>query len=254
MAGSGPSFVDGYEVLAGRQIGVTRALSTLGRSQAAMLTAAGARVTLLDVPALENEGQDLMRDLTMSRYVAVDFNVAADAQRAAERLATGDPVDVLINNVAPEFTPPFRQLSIDDFELQLHNTCTAAFVMARAIATGMKPRGRGSIVNLCAVAHHGEWNGCVSYAASNGAIVGLTRSLARELGADGIRVNAISIGAVASRVEIRIFWRPSCRVRRLDSSKSMPEAPHPPERCRGSGHVDRSSMITGENLVIDGGW
>lgn len=257
MVGSKPNFAEAFEALAGRHVAITRALSIMGRSQAALLNAAGARVTLLDVPALVNEGADLTRDLPTSRFLAVDFNVAADAQRAASQLAADDPVDVLINNAAPEIKLPFRQVSIDDFEMQIHNTCTAAFVMARGIAAGMKTRRRGSIVNLCAVTHPGEWSGYVSYAASNGAIVGLTRSLARELGEHGIRVNAISVGAVASRAEIRIFgdrlgdydaWvvRNQCMKRRI-----RPEDVADLVMFLAS---DRSSMITGQNIVIDGGW
>ncbi len=256
-AGARPIFAEAFEGLAGRHVAVTRALSTMGRSQAAMLNAAGARVTLLDVPALSHEGTDLTRDLPTSRFLAVDFNVAADAERAASLLAAEDPVDVLVNNVAPEIKLPFRQLSVDDFEMQIHNTCTADLVTSRAIATGMKSRGRGSIVNLCAVTHHGEWNGYVSYAASNGAIIGLTRSLARELGEHGIRVNSISVGAVASPAEIRIFgdrlgdydaWvvRNQCLKRRI-----RPEDVADLVMFLAS---DRSSMITGQNLVIDGGW
>jgi NAD(P)-dependent dehydrogenase (short-subunit alcohol dehydrogenase family) len=181
----------------------------------------------------------------------------ADAQRAATHLANDDPVDVLINNVAPEIKLPFRQLSIDDFELQIHASCTAGFVMSREIAKGMKPRGRGSIVNLCAATHQGEWNGYVSFAASNGAIVGLTRSLARELGGHGIRVNAISVGAVASRAEIRIFgdrlaeydaWviRNQCLKRRICPEDVAKLVLFLASEC--------SSMITGQNIILDGGW
>jgi NAD(P)-dependent dehydrogenase (short-subunit alcohol dehydrogenase family) len=121
----------------------------------------------------------------------------------------------------------------------------------------MKPRGRGSIVNLCASTHNGEWAGYVSYAASNGAIVGLTRSLARELGGHGIRVNAVSTGAIASRAEIRIFgdrlaeydeWiiRNQCLKRRI--------RPEDVANLVLFLATDHSSMITGQNLVIDGGW
>ena len=243
--------------LQGRHVVLTRALSTLGRAQAAILTAAGARVTLLDLPSLLSDGDDFVRDLPGSRFHGVDLNVLADARRASAELAAKDPVDVLVNNVAPNVKLPFRQLSVDDFERQVHASCTAAFLVTRVIGESMKGRSRGSIVNLCAPTHNGEWNGYVSYAASNGAIIGLTRSLARELGGHGIRVNSISAGAVASRSEIRIFgdrlseyddWiiRNQCLKRRI-----LPEDVADLVLFLAS---DRASMITGQNIAIDGGW
>jgi NAD(P)-dependent dehydrogenase (short-subunit alcohol dehydrogenase family) len=236
---------------------LTRALSSLGRAQAVALVEAGARVTLLDLPTLTLDGQDLVRDLEGTRFMGVHFNVMADAQRIAAEIMAKDATDVLVNNVAPSIKLPFGQFSADDFECQLSSNCTAALQMSRAFAEGMKGRGRGSIINLCMATHNGEWNDYVSYAASNGALIGLTRSLARELGATGIRANAISPGAVASRADTGIFgerlaeydeWviRNQCLKRRI--------------RAEDVANLvtflasDRSAMITGQNLVIDGGW
>ena len=243
--------------LAGKHVVVTRAMSLLGRAQAEVLTAAGARVTLLDLPSLSVDSVDVVRELASARFCGVDLNVPADARRASTELAARDPVDVLVNNVAPPVKLPFGELSIDDFERQIHSSCSAAFLMTRAIADSMKSRGRGSVINLCAPTHNGEWNGFVSFAASNGAIVGLTRSMARELGSFGIRVNAVSAGAVTSRADIRIFgdrlaeydeWiiRNQCLKRRI-----LPEDVADLVWFLAS---DRASMITGQNLVIDGGW
>lgn len=221
------------------------------------LCGAGARVTLLDLPSLLADGVDLARDLAGSRFYGVDLNVMADARRASSELTEKDPVDVLVNNMAPHVKLPFGQLSLDDFERQVHASCSAAFLMTRVICEGMKGRGRGSVVNLCAPTHNGEWNGYVSYAASNGAIIGLTRSLARELGGQGIRVNSISAGAFASRADIRIFgnrlaeydeWiiRNQCLKRRI-----LPEDVADLVLFLAS---DRASMITGQNIAVDGGW
>jgi hypothetical protein len=116
--------VESQGSLAGRHVAVTRALSTIGRTQASVLTGAGARVSLLDLPTLRADGQELMRDLPSTRFFGVDFNVMADTKRVAAQLAADDPVDVLINNMAPDVKLPLRQLSVDDFEhadsCQLH--------------------------------------------------------------------------------------------------------------------------------------
>jgi NAD(P)-dependent dehydrogenase (short-subunit alcohol dehydrogenase family) len=243
--------------LAGRHVVLTRALSFLGRAQAIALAEAGARVTLLDLTTLTPDGQELERDLEGSRFVGVHFDVMADARRVTAQIIAKDAADVLVNNVAPSIKRPFGQFSADDFECQVNSNCTAALLMSRAFGEGMKGRGRGSIINVCMATHNGEWNDYASYAASNGALIGLTRSLARELGAYGIRANAISPGAVASRADTRIFgerlaeydeWviRNQCLKRRI--------------RAEDVANLvtflasDHSAMITGQNLVIDGGW
>jgi NAD(P)-dependent dehydrogenase (short-subunit alcohol dehydrogenase family) len=121
----------------------------------------------------------------------------------------------------------------------------------------MIAKGYGKIVNLCSVTLNGVVEGYVPYVASKGALYGLTKTLARELGRHGIRVNAISPGAVRSEAEDRVFgdrlqeyndWvldRQSLKVR------IFPE--HIADLvlflCCGE-----SDMITGQNILIDGGW
>jgi NAD(P)-dependent dehydrogenase (short-subunit alcohol dehydrogenase family) len=243
--------------LAGKHIVLTRALSPLGRAQAAKLTAAGARVTMLDLPTLEAEGQELSETMRGARFHAVDLNVAADVQRAAVSISTAFAVDALVNNAAENLKLPFGQLSANDFNGQLETGCKTAFLITRAIGEGMKARSAGSIVNVCASTYNGEWNGYVSYATSNAATVGLTRSLARELGAFGIRVNAVSPGAIAAKSDSRIFgdrlsdydaWvmKNQCLKRRIKVEDVA--------NLVAFLASDMSAMITSQNLVIDGGW
>ena len=82
---------------------------------------------------------------------------------------------------------------------------SAAFALTRAVAPGMKAKKYGKIVNFCSITLNGRWDGYVPYVGSKGALLGLTKSLARELGPHGIRVNAISPGAVVSEAEERVF-------------------------------------------------
>ncbi len=242
---------------AGRHVAVTRGLSAIGRAQAAAFSAAGAQVTLLDLPALLANGREFTSDLPGTRFFGVDLDTMTDVQAAASHLVTGDPIDVLVNNAAPRSKLSFGQLSMDDFELDINASCTATFLMARTIATGMKPRGRGSIVNLCAATRPGEWSVPGTNAALNGAIMGLTRSLARELGIHGIRVNAVSTGAVTCHSEIRIFGD---RLAEYDSWVIRNQCLKRRIRAEDVADLvmflasDHSAMITGQNFVLDGGW
>jgi len=244
-------------LLAGRHVVLTRALSYLGRVQAARLLFAGARVTLLDLPSLHPDATDLSKDWQDVRFCGVDLNVMPDVHRVAGLLETQGPVDILVNNVAPGLRAQFGPLSVDDFERQLQSNCTAAFVMTRAASEGMKRRGRGSVINVCAPTHQGEWNGLTSHASTNSAIVGLTRSLARELGAHGIRVNSVSPGAVTSPADIRIFGE---RLAEYDEWVIRNQCLKHRVRAEDVADLvlflacDRSSMITGQNISVDGGW
>ncbi len=82
---------------------------------------------------------------------------------------------------------------------------SAAFALTRACAPGMKAKCWGRVINLTSLTLNGQWDGYVPYVASKGAMLGLTKGLARELGPHGITVNAIAPGAVVSEAENRVF-------------------------------------------------
>jgi NAD(P)-dependent dehydrogenase (short-subunit alcohol dehydrogenase family) len=121
----------------------------------------------------------------------------------------------------------------------------------------MKAKRYGKIVNFCSITLNGRWDGYVPYVASKGALLGLTKSLARELGPHGVRVNAVSPGAVVSEAERRVFgdrlgqyngW-----ILENQCLKSRIEPHHVAELVLFLASP-ASDMITGQNIAIDGGW
>ena len=236
---------------------LTGALGTLGRAQGATLAAAGARLTLLDLPGAADAGQALAESLGGARYLGLDLNQLASARAAVAQLCEGDPVDVLINNAAMIINRPFEEFSLDEYEDQLRVNSSAAFALAQAVAPGMRARGYGKIVNFCSLTLNGRWDGYVPYVASKGAMLGLTKSLARELGRHGIRVNAVSPGAVVSEAEVRVFGD------RLQQYADWIVENQCLKTRIEAGHVadlvlflasPASDLITGQNIAIDGGW
>ncbi len=248
--------------LDGKTVLLTGALGSLGRAQALKLAAAGARLFLLDRPDHAN-AETFTAEVSAAgdsaaTYVGQDLGDLEDAKRTVERLAQRHQgIDVLINNAALIINRPFMEFSIGEYEEQLRVNAAAGFALAQAAAPGMIAKGYGKIVNFCSVTLNGVVEGYVPYVASKGALYGLTKTLARELGRHGIRVNAVSPGAVRSEAEDRVFagrlqeyndWvldRQSVKVR------IFPE------------HVadlvlflcaKESDMITGQNILIDGGW
>lgn len=243
--------------LTGKRVLLTGALGSLGTAQARALAAAGAEVLALDRPELEDRGRAFAGSLSDTRYVGLDLNGLRQAEAAVKALAAERTIDILINNAALIINKPFEAFSLEEYEDQVRVNSSAAFALARAVAPGMKAKRYGKIVNFCSVTLNGRWDGYVPYVASKGAMLGLTKSLARELGPHGIRVNAVSPGAVVSEAEARVF---ADRLQQYNDW--ILENQCLKERIEPEAVADlvlflvssASDMITGQNICIDGGW
>lgn len=247
-----------HRPLEGASVLLTGALGTLGRAQAAVLAEAGGALILLDRPELRDEGEAFARRVgTKARYLGLDLNDLAGAAKAVGALAQAAPVDVLVNNAALIINRPFEEFSLGEYEDQIRVNSSAAFALIQAVAPQMKRRGRGKIINFCSLVLNGRWDGYVPYVASKGAMLGLTKSLARELGPYGVRVNAVSPGAVVSDAEERVFGE-----KLQEYSNWVLENQSLKERIRPEAVAHlvlflagrESDMISGQNIGVDGGW
>jgi Dehydrogenases with different specificities (related to short-chain alcohol dehydrogenases) len=248
--------------LEGKTILLTGALGSLGRAQAMRLAGAGARLLLLDRPGHER-GESFAAEVvettgSAASFIGQDLADLEGAKARVELLAKEhNGIDVLINNAALIVNRPFMEFSLAEYEDQLRVNAAAAFALAQAVAPGMIAKRYGKIVNFCSVTLNGVVEGYVPYVASKGALYGLTKTLARELGRHGIRVNAISPGAVRSEAEDRVFGD---RLQQYNNwvldRQSLKERIYPE-------HIGdlvlflcarESDMIAGQNILIDGGW
>lgn len=248
--------------LAGKTVLLTGALGSLGRAQAEALGRAQAKLLLLDRPdAADGEAfatEIRQRTKAEASYVGQDLNDLDGSVRRAEALARErDGIDILINNAALIINKPFEAFSLAEYEEQMRVNSSAAFALARAVAPAMKRKAWGRIVNFCSITLNGRWDGYVPYVASKGAMLGLTKSLARELGPHGICVNAVSPGAVVSQAEARVFGD------RLQQYNDWIIENQALKRRIEPEHVARlvvflvapaTQMITSQNVNIDGGW
>lgn len=240
--------------LLNKHVLLTGALGSLGRAQAETLSRAGAAITLLDLPALHEQGSQFSRTLDGANYLGLDLN---DLAGLAPAIAALPPVDILINNAAMIINKPFSEFSIAEYEDQIRVNSSAAFVLSQAVSKTMIPCGYGKIINFCSLTLNGRWTGYAPYVASKGAMLGLTKTLARELGPRGIRVNAVSPGAVVSDAEARVFgdrlqqyndWilENQClkvRINPKDVADLVLFLASP-----------ASDLISGQEIRIDGGW
>lgn len=244
--------------LTGKTALLTGALGTLGRAQAKALAAAGARLLLLDRPGRDDGAAFAAEVGAGAAYVGQDLNDLAATEAAGRRLAEeAGGIDILINNAALIINKPFEDFSLAEYEDQIRVNSSAAFALARAFAPGMKTKGYGKIVNFCSITLNGRWDGYVPYVGSKGALLGLTKSLARELGPFGVRVNAVSPGAVVSEAEARVFadrleqYNDWILENQCLKTRIQPEDVAALVRFLVS---PASDMITGQNIAIDGGW
>ena len=239
-------------MLKGRKALVTGGAGGLGEAQAAALIADGADVLLLD-----NRGDGLAEVATR---LGAGHLVADLADPAACVTALGpraDDIDILINNAAINPLKPIEAYDLAEFTRVQTINATAAFALVQAVIPGMKRRGHGAIINICSVTLSGWWADMVPYIASKGTLLGMTRAMARELGPAGIRVNAISPGAIPTPLE-REVW--ADRLAEYEAYLLDRQA----LKFRGSANdiaqavlflaSERGRFITGQNLVVDGGW
>ena len=248
--------------LTGKTVLLTGALGTLGRAQADRLARAGATLLLLDRPDAD-AGEGFAAQIAATHgvkavYVGEDLNDLAVAERRAAMLSREHGgIDILINNAALIINKPFEDFSLEEYEDQVRVNSSAAFALARAVAPAMKQKRYGKIVNFCSVTLNGRWDGYVPYVASKGAMLGLTKSLARELGPHGVRVNAVSPGAVVSEAEARVF---ADRLQQYNDwileNQSLKARIQPADVAELVHFLvsPASDMISGQNIAVDGGW
>jgi NAD(P)-dependent dehydrogenase (short-subunit alcohol dehydrogenase family) len=181
---------------------------------------------------------------------------------AAENLARSlDPsgrqrfgrIDVLVNCAGIIKHCPIDQMSLEAFESVLRVNLTGTFLACRAVVPVMKKQGRGKIVNMSSIAGRAARPGVgVNYAASKAGMIGLTRTLARELGPAGIYVNALAPGPILTELtkqvgpEVFATWN----LGRVVNKDGLPEDVAEAVLFLAS---DRSDWITGVTLDINGG-
>ena len=170
---------------------VTGAASGLGAVYCRELAAAGYTVVGADLAPVDDV------DLAVEVDVTDRASTEELARHVVERFGR---IDALVNNAAVYSTivkKPFEEISDDEWDRVLAANVKGAWLCARAVAPAMRRQGRGKIVNVSSTTVPTAPPGFAHYVASKAAIVGLTRALARELGADGICVNTLTPDYIA---------------------------------------------------------
>ena len=238
--------------LTGRSALVTGSTRGIGRAIAASLTEAGARVAVVgrdQARAAEVAGELGGGALGFGADVSEPASVVALVQ--AVEVAFGQ-VDILVNNAGLTRDNLLFRIKDDDWDMVLDANLRGAFVAIRATARGMMKRRWGRIINIASIVGITGNKGQANYAASKAGLIGLTKSVAKELGSRNILVNAIAPGFIET--DMTAAMTPEARAA-LSSQIPLDRLGSPQDIAGMVAFLasDLASYITGQVLVVDGG-
>src|SRR3954463_104128 len=252
--------------LAGQKALVTGANSGIGKSIAVALGHAGADV-VVNYVSREEEAQRVVAEIQRCGAQAYAHRADVSSEAEVERMfgtmiSEFGTVDIVVNNAGLQKDAPFHELTVADWDLVMNVNLKGQFLCSRAAVREFRRRGivpevscsAGKIICISSVHDVIPWAGHVNYATSKGGISMMMKSIAQEVAPLGIRVNAISPGAVRTPINMDA-WGTREAYNSLMTLIPYKRIGEPTEIGRAAVWLasDDSDYITGATIYVDGG-
>jgi len=243
--------------LKGKTALISGAAQGIGRAIARSYHAAGARLILVDqsldsVKTLKEECGE------QTCFVNVDISDAEQLEaNLTPALNQNKPVDILVNNAAAlTRRAPVTELSLDEWQRAISVNLTGAFLLSKMVIPQMQALGSGVIINIASQLGHVAIKGAVPYCTTKGGILQFTRALALDHAEDGIRVVALSPGAVLTPRLTEIYGTAEEAEKALKTAYPLGRLGEAEDIAKAALFLasDAASFITGTDLLVDGGY
>ncbi len=237
---------------------VTGAGKGLGRAFAVRLAEEGAKVlavTRSDIEGLKMTVRMIEEKGGKAAWLQVDVTKPKDVEMMASMAVTEfGGLDILINNAAYYYgvkRRPFDEIDSEEWDRMMAVNVKGAWLCIKAVFPFMKERGRGKVINLASEVFFTGSHGFAHYVSSKGAVIGLTRALAVELGPHNICINAVAPGFTETEASATL-----ADLSKYDVSRTPLRRLEKPEDLTGIVAFlcsDEADFITGQTFLVDGG-
>lgn len=242
-----------YQDLSGKVVLITGGANGIGASMVESFCEQGAKVYFCDLD--ETAGKELAKSLS-GRAGFRKLNLEREASIRSWVKQVGKmkgKIDVIINNAASDPRIEFESMTSKQWDDLFARNLRAYFLTVQSALPWL--RKGASIVNFASITFHIGPTPMTAYVSTKGGIIGFTRSLARELGPKGIRVNTLSPGWIMTERQLKQFVDASVK-KMIRKAQCMPELLQPAEIAQVAMFLasEASSAMTGQEILADRGW
>jgi NAD(P)-dependent dehydrogenase (short-subunit alcohol dehydrogenase family) len=247
-----------YPSLKGMPVVISGGASGIGEGIVRAFAAQGSKVGFVDIA--DEAGRKLEAELNGAgatvKFARCDItDIAAYQSTIRDFEAAHGPALALVNNAANDLRHKWEEVTPEFWDNSIAVNAKHAFFAAQAVLPGMVAAKRGSIINFGSISWMILTGNLAAYTASKAAMHGLSRSLARDVGKHGIRVNTLVPGWIMTERQLT-HWVDDTANRLIDEQQALAGRLYPADIARMALFLaaDDSKMISAQDFVVDGGW